>query len=72
MRPGVKKTLTFLWILIAAWLTLRYLLPLWSPFLLGGLIALMAEPGVRFLCKSARMPRQLAAGIGVTAAVTGI
>lgn len=72
MRPGVKKALSFLWVLIAAWLTLRYLLPLWSPFLLGGLIALMAEPGVSFLCRSARMPRPLAAGIGVTAAVAGI
>lgn len=72
MRPGVKKSLTFLWVFLAAWLTLRYLLPLWSPFLLGTCIALLAEPGVRFLCRALRLPRPLAAAIGVSAAVAGI
>lgn len=72
MRPAVRKTLSFLWFLLAAWLTLRYLLPLWMPFLLGGLLALIAEPGVKFLCRWARLPRPLAAGIGVTGAVAGV
>ena len=72
MGPEIKKSLSFLWFVCASWLILRYLLPLWFPFLLGTLVALMAEPGVRFLCRAFRFPRPLAAGIGVTAAVTGI
>lgn len=72
MRPGVKKSLTFLWVLIAAWITLRYLLPLWSPFLLGTVVALLAEPGVRFMTRRLRIPRAAATGIGVTGAVIGI
>ena len=72
MRPVVKKSLTFLWVFIAAWITLRYLLPLWSPFLLGLGVALLAEPGVAFMTQRLRMPRAAAAAVGVTGAVTGI
>ncbi len=42
----------------------KYILPLIFPFLLGFLLAYMAEPGVKRLSK--RMGRPLAAGIGVS------
>lgn len=48
----------------ALWLGLKYLLPIVLPFVLGGLLALAAEPVVRLLCT--RMPRTGAAAIGVT------
>ena len=52
-------------IFLLVWLGLRYLFPLCTPFLLGGLLALAAEPAVRFLER--RLPRLAAAGIGVGA-----
>ena len=59
-KSGIILALAFL----AAWLGGKYLLPLVMPFLLGGGIALMAEPAVKFL--SRKLPRAAAAGIGVT------
>lgn len=51
---------------LVLWLGLRYLLPLVFPFLLGAVLALIAEPMTGFFCKKCRMPRALAAGIGVS------
>ena len=51
----------------AIWLGLKYLLPVLLPFVLGGLIALAAEPAVRFLTRRAGLRRTLAAGVGVSA-----
>lgn len=65
MRPGTKKTASFLFIFFAVWLSARYLLPLIFPFLLGAALALAAEPMVKFLCKRLHLPRSLAAGLGV-------
>lgn len=53
-------------IFLAAWLFARFLLPLVFPFLLGLGLALCAQPGVRFLTKRFRLPRVLAAGLGVS------
>lgn len=50
------------------WLSLRYLLPLFSPFVLGAALALAAEPMVSFLHKRGRVPRPVSAGIGVSMA----
>ena len=47
------------------WLAGKYLLPLLLPFLIGAGVALLAEPAVCFLHKRLRLPRLLAAGIGV-------
>ena len=52
-------------VFLLLWLGGRYLLPLLLPFLLGTGIALMAEPLVRIAAR--RIPRSLAAGLGVTA-----
>lgn len=50
---------------IGAWFGLRFLLPVALPFLLGGLLALAAEPGVRFGVKQLHLPRTVAAVLGV-------
>lgn len=68
MSPTLRKLCYGAGILIGLFLALRYLFPLISPFLLGFLLALAAEPMVRFLCRHLRLPRPLAAGLGVTGA----
>lgn len=55
---------------IAVWLAVKYLLPIAMPFLLAFLLALAAEPLVRFFYVKARMPRAAATGLGVTIALT--
>ena len=61
-----KNRTYFLWGagVLAVFLAARYLLPLFLPFLLGAGLALAAEPLVSLL--SRRLPRSMAAGIGVT------
>lgn len=66
MRPGTKKTLYALITFLIAWLSLRWLLPLFSPFLLGLALALAAEPVVSFLQKRLRVPRSVSCGIGIS------
>ena len=53
-------------ILLLIWLCLRYLMPIITPFFLAVLLALSAEPLVRFLGKNVKLPRAAATGIGVT------
>ena len=72
MRPFAKKVFTLLVIIITLRLTVRYLLPLAFPFLLGTGLALAAEPGVRLLSRRFSLPRGAAAGIGVTLAFAAI
>lgn len=66
MRPGTKKSISILFFFLAAWLSLRYLLPLFLPFVLGAGLALAAEPMVSFLSRQLRLPRPVSAGIGVS------
>ena len=72
MRSGTRITLSFLLVFVAVWLSLRYLMPICFPFLLGMGLALLAEPVVGLLCRRLHFPRPLAAGIGVTAAFAGM
>lgn len=73
MQPESRKKLFFAAIAVAAvWLGLRYLLPLVLPFLLGGALALMAEPLVSFGNHRCRLPRWLASGVGVTGTLLGL
>lgn len=65
MNPIPKKLLTLGALLLGAFVCIRYLLPLIFPFLLGSLLALAAEPLVKFLCRRLRLPRPAAAGIGI-------
>ena len=53
----------------AAWFGLKFLLPVALPFLLGGLLAVAAEPGVSFGVKRLRLPRAVATGAGITLSI---
>lgn len=66
MNPLARKLLTLGALLLGLYVSIRYLLPLIFPFLLGGALALAAEPIVRFLNRRLRLPRPAAAGIGVS------
>lgn len=68
MNTGIKTTLSLLLAFLTVWLSSRLLLPLFSPFLLGTLLALAAEPMVSFLHKHLHVPRSVSAGIGVSMA----
>lgn len=68
MGPGGKKVLFLAALFLIAWLSLKFLLPILSPFLLGLGLALAAEPMAGFLTRRLHLPRGAAAGIGVTLA----
>lgn len=53
-------------IFLGLWLGVKYLLPLMLPFLIGGGIALAAEPAVSFGQRKLGLSRGLSAGVGVT------
>lgn len=53
-------------VLVAFWLLGRYLLPIAMPFLIGGVIALAAEPGVTMLCEKLKWHRFPAVLVCVT------
>ena len=55
--------------ILAVWFSARYLLPVFLPFLLAALLALAAEPLVGVLVRRCRMPRSLAAGLGICIAL---
>lgn len=63
---SLLKIIKALGVAVAVWLGIKYLLPLVMPFLLGGLLALAAEPVVRLGTGRCSLPRGVAAGIGVT------
>lgn len=66
MRAGTKNLVSLLAVFGAVWLIFHFLLPLFSPFLLGAVLALAAEPMVGFLCRRTHLPRGISAGIGVS------
>ena len=72
MKPATKKFLSFSWTLLSLWLFARLLLPFLLPFLLGTALALASERAVCFLTDRGRLPRALAAGVGVSATLTGL
>ncbi len=68
MYRGIRKTLLIAAAVLLIWLSVRFCLPLALPFLLGGALALGADPMVAFLCHRARLPRGAASALGVTGA----
>ncbi len=72
MRSGFKTIFTIGGIFLMAWLFVRLFLPILFPFLLGTGLALAAEPAVNLFIRKLHFPRALAAGLGVTLAVSGI
>ena len=65
-RSFPARLLRLLLLPALAVLFLRYGFPLVLPFLAGGVVALAAEPPVRFLCKTFTVKRSFAAFLGVT------
>lgn len=63
---SVRKIVTVLGVFLGAWLGVKYLLPLLLPFLIGGMLALAAEPAVTFGQRKLHLSRALSTGIGVT------
>ena len=55
--------------ILALWFFLRFLLPLLLPFLFAALLALATEPLVRVFVHRFRMPRWMAAGLGICIAL---
>ena len=53
----IKRLLIIGLFLLAAWLGIRYLLPVAAPFLIGGVIAIVAEPGVSLVQRKWRWKR---------------
>lgn len=68
MRAGTKKTFSILLAFLAIYLAVRYLMPLFFPFLLGAALALAAEPMTSLFQKRLHLPRGLSTGISVTMA----
>ena len=67
MQPvGGRKILVLGTSFLGCFLALKYLLPVILPFLMGALVAVAAEPAVRFGTQRLRLPRGVSAGIGVT------
>ncbi|MBO5891289.1 MAG: sporulation integral membrane protein YtvI [Oscillospiraceae bacterium] len=64
-----RKLLVTAAVILVLWFSLRFLLPVFLPFLFAALLALAAEPLVRVLVRRCRMPRWLAAGLGVCIAL---
>lgn len=54
---------------VGTWFGLKFLLPVALPFLLGGLLAVAAEPGVSFGVKRLNLPRAVATGAGITLSI---
>ena len=52
--------------LLGVWLFMGYFLPIGLPFLLGALLALSAEPAVKFLCRRFSIPRTAAGAVAVS------
>lgn len=66
MRSGAFRILKLSAWLLAAWLLIKFLLPLIFPFLLGTGLALAAEPMARFFRRQLRLPRPAASAIAVS------
>ena len=69
MYRGFKQALFLGGAALCVWISIRILLPLCFPFLLGLGLALAAEPMTNLLCRRLKLRRGPAAGIGVTAAL---
>ena len=67
-----KKLIWVLFALVLLWCALRYVLPMALPFLVGGALAWGAEPLVALCAGKCRMPRALAAGLGICGVLTAL
>lgn len=65
----LPKYLLSAFIVLILWLGIRFLLPIALPFLFAWLLALAAEPAVRFFNQRLRLPRLAASLVSVTLAL---
>lgn len=63
---NIRKIITAVGVFTAGWLALRWCLPVVLPFLIGSTVALAAEPAVKLCAEKGKLPRSVAAGIGVS------
>ena len=68
MRTGTRRFLFILLSFLGVYLSVRYLMPLFFPFLLGGALALAAEPMTAFFQRRLGLPRVVSTGICVSMA----
>lgn len=68
MGTGYRKIMTIIAVFLGIYLSIRYLLPIFLPFLLAAALALAAEPMTQFFCSRLRMPRGVSAAISVSMA----
>lgn len=66
MTHSVRKCIILAAVFLSVWLGLKILLPLAGPFVLGTSLALLADPLVRILSGKLRLPRSIAAFLGVS------
>lgn len=64
-REAARRWLLLAGSFLGIWLFLKYLFPIFLPFFLGFLLALAAEPAVRFATRL-KLPRWAATGMGVS------
>ncbi len=69
-KPVFRKIFMILGVFFCLWLTFRYLLVLFLPFLLGGLLSVSAEPIVNFFHRRLKIPRIAGAFLGITMALS--
>jgi len=69
MSPMTRKLLILAGAFFALWLGTKFVLPLVLPFLAGGAVAFLAEPLVRLGVRRLKLPRAVAAGLGVSVAL---
>jgi len=70
LQSGNRSFLSILAVFFLFWLSFRFVMPLFSPFVLGAALALLSEPMVSFLHKRLRVPRSVSAGIGISISFT--
>lgn len=69
MFQTFKKLLTMIFVFFLVFFLVRLFLPLFLPFVIGTILAIAAEPMVRFIQDKLRFPRVCAAGLGITLAL---
>ena len=70
MHSGNIRFSSVLLAFFLVWMVIRFLFPLFFPFVLGMLLAFFAEPIVSFLHGKLQLPRMLSSGIGVSMVFT--
>lgn len=68
-KISLRKVIKPVLLTVGGWIVLRYLLPVFVPFLLAALLAVAAEPLVAVLHTRLKFPRAAAAAVGVTIAL---